>query len=263
MNSLSNPEQFFHNGKNKFHNGLYSESIRDLIYAEQLYTSQGKPLNTAEVSVLLAEAYYKLNQIDNARKFIFQAYVIYREHALDEQIAFCAMKLGHYYRLLGDFKKAIQFISEAINIYTNLKKLEELANSWLELATIYQTNLSENSEQPNQAINAYKNAYDIYKKLKKPSLLLEVILDLAHLLINLERYNEAIKYLEEARNLAKKLSNTEYLISIYLQLADIYRNKNNLKKVKEHLSFALKLMKKSNVPLEKLEELKQRIDSLF
>ena len=254
---------FFDNGRDKFLEGKYPESIRELIYAEQIFTSQGKEIDTAKVSLILADAYAKLNQIDQARKAAFQAYNIYKTHSVTKEQAISAKKLGIFYRIQGNFRLAKQFLAEAIELFMKLKDIKELALTWCEMATLYQTNLQANSEHPLHAINAYKRAYELFKKLKDTKRMAEITLDLAHLLLNLEKQAQAIKYFEESRNLSLKTGNYEYAISICLQLASTYRSLKNTKKVKENLNLALKLMKEGKYPIEKLKALQERIKALF
>ncbi|MHA1686645.1 MAG: hypothetical protein ACTSYD_09615 [Candidatus Heimdallarchaeaceae archaeon] len=263
MNRILDGKAFFDNGINKFQEGKYPESIRELIYAEQIFTSQGKEIDTAKVSMILADAYAQLNQIDQARKAAFQAYNIYKSHSVVREHAISAKKLGVFYRMQGNFRMAKQFLAEATELFMKLKDIEELALTWCEIATVYQTNLQANSEHPLHAINAYKRAYELFKKLKDIKKMAEVTLDLAHLLLNLEKQNQSIKCFEESRNLFLKVKNYEYAISICLQLASIYKSLNNTKKVKENLNLALKLMKEGKYPIEKLKALQERIKALF
>ncbi|MHA2357518.1 MAG: tetratricopeptide repeat protein, partial [Candidatus Heimdallarchaeaceae archaeon] len=131
MNEIeSNAKMFFLKGKEDFKKGDYQNSIRNLIYAQEMYSSMGNKKLSAETLFMIAEAYTNINQITQARQMYSLAFSRFRELGETEKIGKCAFALGRIYSGEGNFKRSKQFLAEAIEAFTKLKWIEKLGDTW-------------------------------------------------------------------------------------------------------------------------------------
>ena len=265
MNDFSEKARFFYSkGKEKLEEGQLNESIKDLLYAQQLFSTTGNDQYNAKALILLAEAYMEVNNKKQAKDAYVQAYTLFKKLGDKKNIAECSFNLGKLYRELGDFIKSKFYFAEAIEIYSALKDAYMIGVAWREFAIAYQTFLPNVSEHPLHAINAYKRSISWFKKAKAQEEAMEVSYDLAQLLINNEKYKEAIEYLTRISEYYIKNRKHEHAVTILLQIGTTYMKLNEKKKAKEYLTKAKEYMKKSKTfKDEKIKELERTIKSLF
>ena len=256
-------KQFFLRGQKDFEDGKYQECIKDLIYAQEIFSSIGKKEQSAQALFLTAKAYQNIGQFTQARQFYSLAFSRFRELNDLQKIGECALVLGIIYREEGDFKKSKQSLAEAIEIFTTTNNIEMLADSWRGLALTYQIDLTQYSEHPVHSINAYRKAILLYKKMKQLDKKAETEHDLGHILISQSKYHEALEVFEEALNYYKKNNDKEQVIPISILIGRIYFELGKKPKAKDYMSKAIEEMKKYDYSPEKINMLKQTIISMF
>jgi len=255
--------QFFQRGQKDFKNGQYQNCIKDLIYAQEIFSSIGNREQSANALFLLAKAYQNIDQLTQARQFFANAFTRYKEMNNLQQIAECTLILGSIYREEGDFRKSKQSLAEAIETFTTLNDLEKLADSWRGLALTHQMNLTQYSEHPIHVINAFKKAIFIYKKIKNFEKKAEVEHDLGHILISQAKYDEALSVFQEALNYYKKKDDKEQIIPISILIGRVYFEIGKKGKAKDYMYRAIGEMKKYEYSPEKINELKKSIIAMF
>ncbi len=259
---LQKANHFYFKGNENLNNGEYLNSIKDLLYAEQIFSTHGNDESAANCLYLLSLAYSKIGQLDQAFKITKQAYFSFKNLQDDERIAECALILGNYYRERGKFKESKQFLDEAINLFFKLKNYVKLADSWKNLGLTYQTDLMENSEYPNHIANAYKTAIEFYKKGKSNKKRALTEFDLGQMLISHSKNDQAIKYLTAAHIFFSKQNDFDYTVTLSLQLGRMYLETGKKSKAKHFFNQGLTIMKKNGVHMESIEQLQATINSL-
>ena len=256
-------KQFFLRGQKDFQSGNYQNCIKDLIYAQEIFSSIGMKEQSAQALFLTAQAYQNITQFSQARQFYILAFSRYKELSNLEKIGECALVLGNIYREEGDFKKSKQSLAEAIEVFTTLNDAEKLADSWRGLALTYQTNLTQYSEHPIHAINAYRKAILLYKKLKLLDKKAETEHDLGHLLVSQSKYDEALEVFQESLNFYKKQNDKEQIIPISILIGRIYFELGKKPKAKDFMNKAIEEMKRYDYAPEKINMLKRSIIAMF
>jgi tetratricopeptide (TPR) repeat protein len=256
-------KQFFLRGQKCFEDGDYQTCIKDLIYAQEIFSSIGMKEQSAQALLLTAQAYQNIDHFTQARQFFSLALSRYRELNYLHKIGECAMVLGIIYREEGDFKKSKQNLAEAIEVFTTLNEIEKLADSWRGLALTYQIDLTQYSEHPLHSINAYRKAILLYKKIKKFDKKAETEHDLGHILISQSKYHDALEVFQEALSYYKKQNDKEQIIPISILIGRIYFELGKKPKAKDFMHKAIEEMKKYDYSPEKINMLKQSIIAMF
>ena len=259
----NNAKQFFLRGQKDFEAGNFQNCIKDLIYAQEIFSSIGLKEQSAHALLLTAQAYHNISHFTQARQFFSLALSRYRELNNLQKIGECSMVLGIIYREEGDFKKSKQCLAEAIEIFTTFNDIENLADSWRGLALTYQIDLTQYSEHPVHSINAYRKAILLFKKIKKLDKKAETEHDLGHILISQSKYHDALSVFQEALNYYKKQNDKEQIIPISILIGRIYFELGKKPKAKDFMNKASEEMKKYDYSPEKINMLKQSIIAMF
>ncbi len=262
-NHESNVKLYFLRGKDDFFKGNYQNCIRDLIYAQEMFTTMGKTKEAAESLFMLGEAYFQLQQFSQAKGMFSQAFTSYKKINNLRRVGECALSLGEIYRNQGEFKLSKQYLSESIEIFKKLKDLEKIADTWRELANTYQISLDAGSSQSMHIVNAFKNAITIYKKLKKEAKKAETELDLGYVLISQSKSEEALKYLTSAHEYYRKRKDEENVITLLILIGRIYFETGKKSKAKDYMNKAITHMKNADYSSEKIKRLTDTIISMF
>jgi tetratricopeptide (TPR) repeat protein len=264
MNDIeSNAKFFFVKGKEEFLNGKYQDCIRNLIYAQEMFTSTGNKEQSAESLFMIAAAYHNIDQITQARQIYSQAFSRYKELNKLDRIGECSYKLGEIYRTEGNFKKSKQYLAEAIEAFTKLNQIENLADSWKELGIAYQTSLYEGSANPNHSINAYKTAISYYKKIKANGKIAETQYDLGQLLLSQSKHNDALKVLSEALNYYTKQKDDDNIITLFILIGRAYFNMGKKPKARDYMYKAVEHMRQAEYSPERIGEMKKSIFAML
>ncbi len=259
----SSAKFYFLRGKDDFFKGNYQNCIRDLIYAQEMYSTLGDDKQSAESFFFLGEAYYNLNQFSQARQMFSHALTRYKQINNIKRVGECALSLGEIYRNQGEFKSSKQYLSEAIEVFKKLNNLEKIADTWRELANTYQISLDAGSSKPMHIVNAYTNAITIYKKLKKDAKKAETELDLGHVLVSQSKFDEALKILSNALNYYSKKKDGDTVITLLILIGRIYFEIGKKSKAKDFMNKAVIHMKDARYSSDKIQRLKDSIISMF
>jgi tetratricopeptide (TPR) repeat protein len=263
IDQANSAKQFFLRGQKDFENGDYQNCIKDLIYAQEIFSSIGMKEQSAQALFLTAQAYQNISQFTQSRQFYSLALSRYRELNNQPMIGECSLVLGIIYREEGDFKKSKQNLAEAVEIFKTLNDFEKLADSWRGLALTYQIDLTQYSEHPVHSINAYRKAIALFKKIKNFDKKAETEHDLGHILISQSKYQEALDVFQEALNYYKKQNDKEQIIPISILIGRIYFELGKKPKAKDFMHKAIEEMKKYDYSPEKINMLKQSIIAMF
>ncbi|MCK4844216.1 MAG: tetratricopeptide repeat protein [Candidatus Heimdallarchaeota archaeon] len=259
---LQKANHYFAKGNENFANGDYLNSIKDLIYAEQIFSTHGNNENAANSLYILSIVYSKIGQLDQSFKITKQAYFAFKNLKDNEKIAECALNLGNYYRERGKIKESKQFLVEAIDLFIESKNFEKLADSWKSLGLTYQTDLMENSEHPSHIVNAYKTAIEFYKKGKSNKKQALTEFDLGQVLLSHSENNESIRYLTSAYHFFSKQNDFDYTVTLSLQLGRMHLETGKKSKAKHFFNQGLTIMKKNGIHMDSIEQLQTTINSL-
>ena len=259
----TNANFFFLRGKDGFLKGNYQNCIKDLMYAQEMYTTTGNKEQSAESSLLLASAYFNITRLDQSRLMFTSAYSRFKELNKLAKLGECALALGEIYKEEGEFRRSRQYLLESIHVFENLKNTEKLAESWRHLAEAYQMDLSDSPDNQVSIVEAYKTAHEYYKKAKNNRMKAECEFDLGHILISQSKHSEALKYLSSAFTYFKEVHNHDSVITVAILIGRIYFELKKKPKAKEYMFEAITQMKKANYNSDKINSVQDTIVSMF
>lgn len=176
-------------------------------YAPQFSSDKGIDENTAEMNLIIGQAYYKVQKYDEAVPFL-ENYYQRKETTREENYA-----LGYAYFKVGSYQKAIAIFDRVAEKRDQLSQI-----SYYHIAQAY---LKE--EKLNYARTAFKSAADIEadQNIQEDALYNYAVLSYK---LDYNPYNEAIKAFELFLSKFPKSSRKE---NVYNYLVNVYSNTKN------------------------------------
>ncbi|MGB0522306.1 MAG: tetratricopeptide repeat-containing sensor histidine kinase [Flammeovirgaceae bacterium] len=142
--------------------------------------------------------------------------------------------MGLSYKKLGNYIEAIKQVDKAINLAGENEVLK--ANLFINAG-----NLHEQLKQYELAIEANKNAYNIYEK-EGDTLRMSMALNNIGVSYNtLEKYSEALNYFSQALKLKRSIKNNKKIASTLNNIGDLYLTIGEYVKAEKYLREALKI----------------------
>ncbi|MHA1304487.1 MAG: tetratricopeptide repeat protein [Candidatus Heimdallarchaeaceae archaeon] len=246
---------FFVKGKVNFQNGKYEKCIRDLQYAESLFSTLNSKELAAESMLIISYAYLNLNQKKYALSSLNEAFHKFNELNNKQKKAECALKLGSLHRECENYDKSENFLNVSLNLYKDLGDDELIGDAWKELGNTYQKN-SFYPESLDKTQSAYQQAIFYYKKSKSHEKKALTELDLALVLISQSEYKEAVKLLLSSLQHFEETKQDDFIVTITVQLVRLYLILEKKKKAIEYYDKAIDVMKKNNYSPDKIEQIK-------
>lgn len=216
--------------QNYYLTGQFQQAISLL---ENLLASSGN-IDRAILHCYLAASYRESGQLNKAIKNWKAALEIYRnqkEQASQPQLMAVLIDLGQTYNALGQFKRTIPLIEEAIKLAKNNQELKTQAIAWDVLGTSQTL-----SGDYDKAIKAYQTSVNLFNPLNTPDLLTITLNNLSNTFSQRQ-----LKYLAQAQaaQLEEDETQAEHLLNLAqqdrqlalataTQAVEISRNLNSL-----------------------------------
>ncbi|WP_206818116.1 lipopolysaccharide assembly protein LapB, partial [Chroococcus sp. FPU101] len=223
--------------QNYYLKGQFQQAIS--LLENLLTTSEG--IDQATIQCYLAASYRESGQLNKAIKNWKAALEIYRNQnsqALQPQLIAVLSDLGQTYNALGQFRRAIPLLEEAIKLAENNQELKTQAIAWDILGTSHTL-----SGDYDKAIKAYKTSLNLFEQLNHPDLTTITLNNLSNTFSKRQ-----LKALDEAQaaQLEEDETQANYLLSLAeedrrsalataTQAVEVSRNLNSLSAVRARL----------------------------
>ncbi len=140
------------------------------------------------------------------------------------------------HHFLGDYVQAKLLYSEALEIYSELSAVQEMADSLLQLG-IMNCYLG----QLNEAINNFVNAKGLYEGLGNERAATGAFINIGNIYGKLEQQDKALEIYTQARAVLQKLNDKEYLAIVTENIGAIYTRQGQSEQAIECFSAAYDL----------------------
>lgn len=234
---VADDAQSVQQAQNYYLNGQFQQAIS--LLENLLATSEG--IEKVTIQCYLAASYRETGQLNKAIKNWKAALEIYRNQnsqSLQPQLIAVLIDLGQTYNALGQFRRAIPLLEEAIKLAENNQELKTQAIAWDILGTSHTL-----SGDYDKAIKAYETSLNLFDQLNHPDLMTITLNNLSNIFSKRQ-----LKVLDEAQaaQLEEDETQANYLLSLAqqdrrsalataTQAVDISRNLNSLSAVRARL----------------------------
>ncbi len=177
-----------------------------------------------QVEELLLEALSaERKSTEEALKIAEKALVLSIEQGINEGIARSKMRIGRCYWINGDFDKAVDFLSQSLELATKIEHHETQAEALIGLGNVYIT-----IEFTDQALNYYTTALKLVEEKNLDEQKSKLFNNLGTLHEDLKNYPTALDFYQKSYQLAQ-INADEYAIAIaYLNIGNVYLNLDKL-----------------------------------
>jgi two-component system, NarL family, sensor histidine kinase UhpB len=181
----------------------------------------------------LVTLYQQSGQIDSAHYFLDQAEALVRDNPNNVRVKFnFNQSAGLFYKNLGDYKKALPYVLENINIWK--KEDENRAGQLLNLGNLY-FNMGDFKNAANSHLKSLQ-LFEILKNLRGQSFCFQ---SLGNDFFSLNQYSKAEKYYERSLALKEQLGDKRGVLTTTISLGDVYKELNQNQKAEVNYKSAL------------------------
>ena len=261
MSQEETAEQYFIKGKTDYQNGNYSDSIRSLLYAQQIYDALQDRESSGECLVALGNVYTKMDQKEKAAQYYVEAMSRYKEAGNNKKLGHCALAIGIIYKdILQSIPKSKEFLKEAITAFSKINDFEKMGDAWKALANSRQSNPKQFLENQDEIHENFITAIDLYKKGKSDEKLAKAELELAQFLMAQTNYKEAEKHLKIAYNFFHENKRYNTLLTVRINLIRVYLELGKKDLARKQYEQAVDQLSLVGCTSDKLERLKALFD---
>lgn len=155
-------------------------------------------------------------------------------------------RIGEIYLRMGKLDNAFEYLEKALKILRLKKeqKDEALFSSVLGIANFHRGD-------PGKALNLFKRAIQLGRKLKSNDILSQGYLNLGCLLMNMKKYKEALDYLNKSIKIKEKIGDWENVLGALINIGNIFIAKGEYSKALSHFKRGTVITEKTkNLPLK-------------
>jgi len=192
--------------------------------------------DTAKVNTLnnLSKCYYNIN-IDSAEMYAKQAFeqslIIKYKYGEAKSKAYLSDAL--FYK--GEYRKSIDLLEEAINIFDDLNKSDEIINAYITLGQSWKE-LGNNPKALDNLILALKSA----EKFKDDFRIGKSMITIGIILLEQKKFNEALQYSKKALQHFIKSNNIAQIANAYARIGNVFGDIENPNRSKDSVIYYYK-----------------------
>ena len=202
--------------------------------AERISDIDAEALAHSELGV----SYSFTNELIKAKQDYEKSYKLYSQAGNSLRLSLLSYNLGKIYTQMFDYESALKQFQAGID-YSGENKRAMIENL-IGMADVY-SNLSNYSK----AIELYREAQNLSKKIKEISLDAQINYSLGVLNFGLDRYQNSLDYLKKSLRLNNQID-AYFSAQIFNQMAVVYNEMDSLKIASIYFNKAMELSKKNN-----------------
>ena len=236
--------------------GVSDSAFMYYFKAEKIYLQSDDNYNLAKTRLNKALLQYNESDLSGSEISVFKALSVIKEEKADDIVYDSYNLLGLLYNELGEYNKAIEFHSKALNINDENLPIgnQSKSTSMNNLGLVYQ-----NLNQHERAVSYFQKGLEQKKDLitYKPSLYGMLLDNLAFSKFKLNEYKGLPKLFYESLKLRDSLQLTTGIIISQIHLSEYFAFKNDTKKALQYSKEALTVARNSKNHRNLLLPLKQ------
>ncbi len=193
--------------------------------------------------------YDKTNQKDSALICYQRSANVFKNDNSPMNLAYCYNSLGVMYRQLKNLDLALEYNLLALNVYTSLNDSLAIADSWNNIANVYQDTDSSKSDK---AFEYYVKAEQMYEKLGVLSSRFSIHINLGIEYEGQRNFDKAKSAFSNALRVARKNENIANEISARVNFSYLYALLYEFEDAEKHLTISYTLAHDLNILEEQL-----------
>lgn len=279
--------------------GNYDSCFKDLITCTKLFHELNDTIETVYMYVNLADVYSLHSQFAQSAIYLVRADSLAKEKNDLRVEAGIKKQMGILYREQGEYKKAVSYFRESMNLYRGIKDTMHYLDVVTSLSINYNSmnwpdsslvllqqsvplmNVFTNSSYQKamiserfgdtyfalgsyaKALQSYKQAYDLFDSDNNDADKAYEAMNVGKMLIQTENYRDAENYLLLAYNINDSLHLVNYSADAANELSELYKTTQNWQKAYRWLEIKDKLADSLNLKEqnEKTAELETRYET--
>ncbi|MFO7827082.1 MAG: tetratricopeptide repeat protein [Bacteroidales bacterium] len=146
------------------------------------------------------------------------------------------IKFGDYYKITGDYEKAVDYYFQAQKIFTDLKKFKALGSVYNNLGATY-----ENMGKYDEGMSNLIKALDIYESVDDSLSIAKTYLNLGLLYFRQEEYDKSIELYNESLKIRRLINDQEGIALLYNNIAIVNYYTENYDNVRSYFQKAYEI----------------------
>ncbi len=224
-----------------FKDSLPNKSIEFLEKANLLAQKTKSNFLQARVSSELGHIMFYLSDYDKAISYFLISSNFYKLTNKPDGLANCLNNLCSIYIELGEYKKALQYIQNALSIYEDNFKKGKVSENQIAMAN---GNIGRCYYYMNDFTNAkkyYNISLNLSIKTENETRIALMLNNIGSLFAEQIQYDSALNYFNRCYEIESKLSNKQMLITVLNNIAELEHKKGNETEAIAHYTKALHL----------------------
>ncbi|MDP8203226.1 MAG: diguanylate cyclase [Candidatus Tenebribacter mawsonii] len=195
--------------------------------------------NKAEYFFDRGLGYYNLNQYSKALTFLNQALEIYTQSNDKPKMTRCYNNIGNIYNKLNIFNKAMEYHLQSLELGETLNDNEGIVSSLNNIG-----NVLRNIEKYDEALDYYQRALDLSYEINDNKSLAITLNNIGNIYLSKENYKNALSFYNRSLILKKELKDNFGIATSYNNIGISYQGLGSTAKALENHSISLDMMKK-------------------
>lgn len=187
---------------------------------------------------VLGNSYRHLNQYNEALKYHLKSLTVAEEIDDQERISAAVYSLAHLYHNLHDFKKALPYYQRSLDIDSARGDQLGIALNYNNIGIVYRYIEPKN---PARVLDYYKKALAIYTKLNDKKGIANMLCNIAIMYMENGNISKALSYQMKGLRLEEESKNLEGMAYSYANIGDIYMASGDFSKALHYKEKALKI----------------------
>lgn len=195
----------------------FALSEEQFLIALKIADKLNSKTHKAEIATLLGEIKFSENKYAESLSYLTQGLALLSEDSIKEIYPRTMYNIGRLYTIKKDYLSANNYFNSGLIVSKKLNDKKSYAYIILEKAKV---NLFANQRE--KALEQFREALDIFEKIKANYGILSANLGISHCLLLDKKAEEAFYHISKARKYEEKIYSTVLLSELYLELGTYY-----------------------------------------
>ncbi|TXK46807.1 tetratricopeptide repeat protein [Pontibacter qinzhouensis] len=217
-------------GRLLYHQGVYNQSLQNLLQAEKIYLQLQHQDRLGENLNYQGLVYYAIRQPDLSLKHHQEALALYEKQQDQKGIAYSYGSIGRLYEKRQQYALALEYQQRALQLYEQLQDKPGTATILENIGSIL-----EDKEEFEQALQYFSRSVALSKAAGDSLAMIVGLNNIGDIYRKTGRYSHSIETTQHALELATRLSDRYQISSAHKDLSQVYSLLGNYKAAYEHL----------------------------
>lgn len=225
-----------------FYRSKPGRAVRLGLQSYELADGLGIDKEKARATIILANAYRLLGEIEKPFRYGREALALYRKLGNKRGVLTASTTMGYLYRSIDNYNESLQYLLDALKICEeigvgNVTKMP----IYNQMGTIYMR-----QNDPGKAMVYFQLSYNIARQLKNRPLVALYLNNIGNAHRELNQYSRALKSLRESQGIYSELEDSFGICAVLTQLGSTYERMNKDVMAEECMLQAVKLAEENN-----------------